>query len=224
VHERADVGEWAAEMAELLGIDDRADGLDEAIGDLDRNDIDQAAVRVEEHRARLAVYLGSPHAQAELPRLPADAGQELRDAVAAEDRARPRRGLAAAVAVDGCIGGDELDQALEVALADGRKEAVGERLALQLGGLEARLLLPNVAARACGELAERSRTETHGASLLLLFDPESAVAASAASSRALDLKERARRTLCEAPVEPRRRALVVGRVAASLDATGGSNR
>jgi hypothetical protein len=74
------------------------------------------------------------------------------------------------------------------------------------------------------ELAERSRTETHGASLLLLFDPESAVAASAASSRALDLKERARRTLCEAPVEPRRRALVVGRVAASLDATGGSNR
>jgi hypothetical protein len=69
------------------------------------------------------------------------------------------------------------------------------------------------------ELTERSRAEARDVPRLPLFDAEGAAAASPAIGRALDLKDSARRALWAAPVEPRRRARIVGRVAAGLNAT-----
>src|SRR4051794_37980185 len=45
-----------SEVAQLLRVDDRADRLDLAVRDVQRQDVDQPAIRAEEFRARLAVH------------------------------------------------------------------------------------------------------------------------------------------------------------------------
>src|SRR5215208_2536262 len=47
-----------AEVPQLVGVDDRPDRLDLPVGDVDREDGDQPALRVEQQRAGLAVDLG----------------------------------------------------------------------------------------------------------------------------------------------------------------------
>ena len=89
-----------------------------------------APVRVVEHRARLAVDLVQLHRDAQPRSCAARAPRQAADAVAADDRARPGRTLAAAVAVHDDIGGEQLDQAVHVAVVDGLEEALGELVAL----------------------------------------------------------------------------------------------
>src|SRR3954464_11163669 len=50
----SDRRQWS-EVAELVRVDDRAHRLDPAVGDVDLDDVDQAALRIQELRARLAI-------------------------------------------------------------------------------------------------------------------------------------------------------------------------
>ena len=79
--------------------------------------------------------------------------QRARDAVAAADRPRERRDLAAAVAVQDDVVGQQRLEAVEIAVASGLEEAVRELRALLLGRVEARALIGDLAPRARGELA-----------------------------------------------------------------------
>src|SRR6266542_2958320 len=97
--ERADVGE-RAEVAQLVGVNDGADRLHDAVGDVEREDVDDPLLGVEQDRAGLAVHLVQLDADAQAGELASPAGEEAADTVAADDRARPGRRLAAAVAVD----------------------------------------------------------------------------------------------------------------------------
>jgi hypothetical protein len=56
--------------------------------------------------------------------------QRAADAIAADDRLRAGRRLAAAVAVDHDVGCQQVDYAVEVAVADGGEEAGRELLAI----------------------------------------------------------------------------------------------
>ena len=75
--------------------------------------------------------------------------------LAAEDRPRERRGLAAAVAVELDVGGQELLQRLHVAVLDGAEEPGGQLLLLLAGDVVAGPLLVDPGPRAHPELAGR---------------------------------------------------------------------
>src|SRR5262249_45915253 len=137
--------------AQLVRVDDPAHGLHVAVDDVDRHDADQAARPVEEHRPRLAVDLGAAGGDSELAR-PAAALPQTGCTLAPLHRPRPGRALAAAAALGDGVRGEELHEALEVAVADGREEPVGELVAPLPRCLEARLLLPDVPAGAHREL------------------------------------------------------------------------
>src|SRR5438067_3531545 len=55
-----------AEVGELVGVDDRPDSLDGAVGDLEGEDVDQASLGVERQDGRLAVDVGRDHPRVEL--------------------------------------------------------------------------------------------------------------------------------------------------------------
>ncbi len=150
--ERADVGE-RAEVAQLVGVNDGADRLHDAVGDVEREDVDDPLLGVEQDRAGLAVHLVQLDADAQAGELASPAGEEAADTVAADDRARPGRRLAAAVAVDDDIRGEHVDQRLDVAVLDGGEEALRESLSLLARRLEARLLLLDPAPCARRQLA-----------------------------------------------------------------------
>jgi hypothetical protein len=142
-----------AEVTELVGVDDRADGLDAAVGDVEGEDAEQAAGRVEDERAGVAVDLGRGDDHADGAAAPGQAEEEPRDPLGAVDGDGHGRGLAAAVAVDDGVGGQQADQALGVALVDGGEEPAGELLALAPGGLEPRPAGLDVAAGSGRDLA-----------------------------------------------------------------------
>jgi hypothetical protein len=62
--QRSKVGQ-RSKVSQLVGVDDRADGLDLAVGDVEDDHSRQPALSVEQQRTRLAVDLGAAHGQAE---------------------------------------------------------------------------------------------------------------------------------------------------------------
>jgi hypothetical protein len=82
-------------MAQLVRVDDLADRLHDAVSDVEREHVGQAAVGVEADRTGLPVDLRAANVDAELLHLLAEPAEQLGDALAAVDRARPRRRLAA---------------------------------------------------------------------------------------------------------------------------------
>src|SRR5439155_9812193 len=128
-------------------------GLDDAVGDVEREHVDEPSVPIDDDRAGLAVHLRRLDGDAELAHLPAEADQQAADALPAGDRMRPRRARSAAVAVDDDVAREQVEQSLEVTSADGREEPRREALALPPGRLQAGLLLIDVAPRAERELA-----------------------------------------------------------------------
>src|SRR5262249_49812418 len=117
-------------MLQLLGIDDRADRLDDAVRNVDRDDIDQTLGRVEEHRARWAVDRAPVAGQATLRPRGVAAPQQRGPILASDDRLRPGRDVTAAVAVDDDVRREQLDEAIHVALADGVEEPRREPVSL----------------------------------------------------------------------------------------------
>jgi hypothetical protein len=122
--------------AELVRVDDRADGLDPSVGDVEGEDAQQAAVRVEGEQAGVAVDLGRGVADADGAAAAGQAEQQPGDPLGPVHRGGQGRGLATAVAVQDGVGGQQADQAVGVALVDGGEEAAGELVALAPGGLE----------------------------------------------------------------------------------------
>ena len=108
----------------------------------------------EDQRAGLAVHLDLAERRSRDPlALPHPGAQRARDALAALHRARERGRLAAAVAVQHDVVGEQRLERLELTLLGGGEEAPRQLVALLARGLEARPALLDVAARPCRELA-----------------------------------------------------------------------
>src|SRR5215208_5693078 len=83
-----------AEVGQLVGVDDRVDARDLAPGDVERHDADQALLRVEEERSRVAVDFDGAYGDAGNARGPAEpVDDRARDAVASVQRPGERRSL-----------------------------------------------------------------------------------------------------------------------------------
>src|SRR3954464_15746093 len=95
----SDRRQWS-EVAELVRVDDRAHRLDPAVGDVERDDVNQAAFRIQELRARLAIDMHRLRADAQVGAEAEPGVQQLDEAFAPVDRALHARALVAAVAVE----------------------------------------------------------------------------------------------------------------------------
>ena len=134
--QRAEVGD-RPQVAQLVGVDDRAHGLDLALRDVEDHDADQPALEVVDQRPRLPVDLRA--AQDEAAQAGARAQprrQRTRHTGAAVDRAGEGGRLAAAVAAEHDVVGQQLLERFEIALLGGREEAARQRLALLARRLE----------------------------------------------------------------------------------------
>src|SRR5919108_3740534 len=117
-------------MAKLVGIDDRADVADLPPVDLQRHHADQPARGIDESGPRLTVDLAEAKLAAQPRCLPGPVANRARDAAAAAQRLCQRRGLAAAVAVEGHVLGQQRLQPTQIALLRGGEEAPRQLLAL----------------------------------------------------------------------------------------------
>ena len=151
--QRAHVGH-RPQVVQLVRVGDRAHTLDLAVHDVEGRHADEPALVVEEQRTGLPVHLGAAHRRA------ADAGedaqpvdQHARHLGATVDRLRGGGRLAAAVAAEDDVVGQELLQPFQVALLGGREEARRELLTVLARGVEPGTPLVDVTAGPGGELA-----------------------------------------------------------------------
>jgi len=97
-------------VAQLVGVDDRSDDLHGAVGDLQAEDVRQAAIRVEDERARLAVDLDLADLQVHLTHLLPESGQQPDHVVPTRDGAPPRGPVPAAVPGIAFLSGGQSDE------------------------------------------------------------------------------------------------------------------
>jgi hypothetical protein len=132
-------------VLELVRVEDGLDRLDQAVGDIEGEDVDDPVLSVVGDRAGLAV---------DPARL--DPGAHLRTAAGQPEHEpgyllppveRPGRGprLAAAIAHHGHVRCEHLEQGVHVTALGGSEESPGHLFALGPGGIEARLALVHVA-------------------------------------------------------------------------------
>ena len=124
-------------MPELVRVDDGPDHLDQAVGDVQYEHADHAALRVVDDRARLAVDPGQLAACAQLLTAAVQPEQESGDPVRSGQRGEQRLPLAAAVADHDDVGREQIEQAGQVAAARGGEEPAGHLVALRGRCLEA---------------------------------------------------------------------------------------
>jgi hypothetical protein len=106
--------------------------------DLQRQHADQVAGAVQHQRPRLPVDLDPAQRGARDPRALTHPGQQSpRDPVTSAQRARQRRDVAAAIAVQYDILGEQRLQRGQVAFLGGREETPGQFVALARRGIEA---------------------------------------------------------------------------------------
>ena len=123
-------------MLELVGVDHGAHRLHLAVGDVEREDAGHPAFGVVGHRARLAVDQGRHGVGALLLRAAEQPEHEPGDPFRAVQRLAQGLTLAAAVADRDRVGGEQVQQRVEVAAACGLEEAAGHLVALLAGGVE----------------------------------------------------------------------------------------
>jgi hypothetical protein len=117
-------------VAQLLGIGDGVDGLDQSVGDVERDDQDGPPIVAEEQRPGLAVDLGEPHLLGAQELEPgSEPGQQPGDPLAPVHRPRERLGFPATVGVGDDVRGQQANEPLGVPLADRLQEPAGELLA-----------------------------------------------------------------------------------------------
>ena len=118
-------------MLELVGVDHGPNRLHHAVGDVEREDADHPAFGVVGYRPRLAVDHGRLDVDTLLVRAAEQPEQEPGDTLGPVQRLAPGLGLAAAVAHHDHIGGEKLEQAVEVAAVDRVEEAARHLIALR---------------------------------------------------------------------------------------------
>ena len=117
-------------MLELIRVDHGADRLHQAVGDVEGEDAGHPALGVVGHRARLAVDQGRPGVAAVLLGPAEQPEQEPGDPVGPVRRLGQGQALAAAVADHDHVGGQEVQQAAQVAAGGGVEEPAGHLVAL----------------------------------------------------------------------------------------------
>jgi hypothetical protein len=118
-------------MLELVGVDHGPDRLDYAVGDVEGQDVDHETFGVVGHQARLAVDPGGLAAGAQLLGPARDAEHEARDPFCPVERVGCRPGLTAAVPDHDHVGGEQLEQAGQVAARGGGEEPARHLIALR---------------------------------------------------------------------------------------------
>jgi len=124
-------------MLELIGVDHGPDRLDDAVGDVEGQDVDHEAFGVVGHHARLAVDPGRLAASAQLLSPARDAEHKARDPLRPVERLGCRPGLTAAIPDHDHVRGEQFEQASQVAARGGGEEAARHLLALHPRGVEA---------------------------------------------------------------------------------------
>ena len=123
-------------MLELVGVDHGPDRLDQAVGNVERQDADHAAFHVVEHRARLAVDQGRYAVGALLLGAAELPTQEPGDLFRTVGRLAPSLCLAAAIANHDHVRGEDLEQPAQVTTADRVEEPAGHLVTLLARGLK----------------------------------------------------------------------------------------
>src|SRR5215207_1156423 len=152
-HERCEVADWP-EVGQLVGVDDRVDACDLTAGDVERHHGDQPLLCIEVERSWAAVDLDGARRYALKALAEADpADERAGDTGAAAQSARQGGDLAAAVAGQVHVVGEQRLEPSEIALLGGLKEPSCQPVALHARRLEAGPALLDVASGAGGELA-----------------------------------------------------------------------
>jgi len=118
------------EVLELVGVDYGPDRLDQAIDDIEGQDVDHEAFGVVGHQAWLAVDPGRLAAYAGLQRAARDAEHEAGHPRRAVERLPRAPGLAAAVTDHDHVRGEQFEQPGQVAAGGGGEKAAGHLVAL----------------------------------------------------------------------------------------------
>ena len=118
-------------MLELVGVDHGPDRLNDAVGDVEGQDVDHEAFGVVGHQARLAVDPGWLAAGAQVLYPARDAEHEAGHPLGPEEWLSCRPGLAAAVPDHDHVGGEQVEQAGQVAARGGGEEPAGHLVALR---------------------------------------------------------------------------------------------
>jgi hypothetical protein len=132
-------------MVELVGVDHRSDRLHHAVGDVEGEDVDDAVFGVVGDRSRLVVDPGQLDVGTHLRPPACQPEHEPRDLFRPMDRFGRRPGLAAAVADHDHVGGEQFEQAGQVAAVGCGEEPAGHLATLLAGGLKTGLALVDVA-------------------------------------------------------------------------------
>src|SRR5918997_5444299 len=146
-----------AEVAELLRVDDRADRLDLAVGDIEREDTDQPPVGIEELGPGLTVHVHAAKLDADANRDPPPVAKHLDDLDPAKGGTLDRGSEPAPIAVQLDVLREQSLERLELAVLGRSEEAVGEPLSKLGRGLEPGPALLDAPAGAGGELAGVAR-------------------------------------------------------------------
>jgi hypothetical protein len=131
-------------MLELVGVDHGAHRLHQAVGDVERQHAGHPAFGVVHHRARLAVDEGRHAVGTLFLRTAEQPEQEPGDPFRPVGRLAPGQALAAAVADHDHVGGEELQQAVEITATGRVEEPARDLVALLARGLEPWLALVDV--------------------------------------------------------------------------------
>ena len=147
------------DVLQLVGVDDRCDPAHGAIRDIDCPDANQQAVGVEDERAGSAVHRHRPDRAADPFPHAGPCEQGPRDVGAADDRVPEGGRLAAAVATEHDVLGENRLEGSEIAALDRREEARSQSFVLAARDGEPRALLADVATGADRKLANVRRLQ-----------------------------------------------------------------
>src|SRR5262249_43331430 len=134
-----------AEVRELVRVDNRPDAVDFPTSNLECPDRNQPALLIERQRPRSGVDLDDAHRHANALEALEPVQQRARATAAAAQRPRERGDLAATVACQHDVAGEQCLEAGQIADMSGGEELARELVALLLGGLETGAPLQNVA-------------------------------------------------------------------------------
>ncbi len=135
---------YRAQVAELVRVDHGADRLDLPVGDVEGEHVDHPSLGVVGDRAGLAVDPGRPLRRTEQAAPAEQAAEQPQHRLPPDEWLTERLRLAAAVAVEDHVRGEQAEQRVQVAAFSGGEEPAGEFLAFRAAGRLGRTVGPRV--------------------------------------------------------------------------------